>query len=69
MVAETKALHHLLPHLIPPVDRTYTVRFFHENTLMPRGDEVEGFDIQPDADRGSHTTRLVWDIFERSPFL
>ena len=28
VVANSKALHHLLPHLVPPIDRQYTVRFF-----------------------------------------
>jgi hypothetical protein len=50
IVAGTKALHHLLPNLIPPVDRTYTIRFFHENTLMPRGD-VQGSLSGPGRDR------------------
>ncbi len=28
LVANSKALHHLLPGLVPPIDRTYTLRFF-----------------------------------------
>ncbi len=28
MVAFTKAVHHLLPQLVPPMDRQYTLRFF-----------------------------------------
>jgi len=28
LVANSKALHHLLPGLIPPIDRNYTLRFF-----------------------------------------
>ncbi|HZD70881.1 MAG TPA: hypothetical protein VFA45_18895 [Actinomycetes bacterium] len=28
LVANSKALHHLLPDLIPPIDRTYTLMFF-----------------------------------------
>ena len=47
IVAGTKALHHLLPELIPPIDRTYTIRFFHENTLMPRGDEDAFREVYP----------------------
>jgi hypothetical protein len=47
IVAGTKALHHLLPDLIPPIDRTYTIRFFHENTLMPRGDEDAFKEVYP----------------------
>ncbi len=29
MIAFTKAIHHLLPRLVPPVDRQYTLRFFY----------------------------------------
>ena len=47
IVAGTKALHHLLPDLIPPIDRTYTIRFFHENTLMPKGDEHAFKEVYP----------------------
>jgi hypothetical protein len=47
VVAGTKALHHLLPDLIPPIDRTYTVRFFHENTLMNMGNEAAFKEIYP----------------------
>jgi hypothetical protein len=47
IVAGTKALHHLLPDLVPPIDRTYTIRFFHENTLMPRGDEDAFREVYP----------------------
>lgn len=28
LVAGTKVLHHLIPHLLPPIDRTYTAQFF-----------------------------------------
>jgi hypothetical protein len=30
LVANSKALHHFLPHMIPPIDRQYTVRFFKD---------------------------------------
>jgi len=32
LVAGSKALHHILPKLVPPVDREYTLRFFFGNT-------------------------------------
>ena len=35
LVAGTKVLHHVLPDLIPPVDRNYTLRFFGINTMLP----------------------------------
>jgi hypothetical protein len=47
IVAGSKALHHLLPDLVPPIDRTYTIRFFHEKTLMPRGDEDAFREVYP----------------------
>lgn len=28
VVANSKALHHILPELVPPIDRQYTIRFF-----------------------------------------
>jgi hypothetical protein len=30
IVANSKALHHLFPELIPPIDRQYTIRFFSQ---------------------------------------
>lgn len=47
IVTGTKALHHLLPDLVPPIDRTYTIRFFHENTTMSRGDEDAFREVYP----------------------
>jgi hypothetical protein len=44
LVAGTKALHPLLPllpDLVPPIDREYTVRFFLENKGAIQGDEVK----------------------------
>lgn len=32
LVANTKALHHLLPDLVPPVDRKYTLKFFFDDS-------------------------------------
>jgi hypothetical protein len=31
IVANSKALHHLFPEFIPPIDRQYTIRFFRES--------------------------------------
>ena len=35
LVANTKTLHHILPDLIPPVDRRYTLAYFGVNTMLP----------------------------------
>lgn len=34
LVAGTKVLHHLLPQLVPPIDRTYSLKMFYENTYL-----------------------------------
>ncbi len=36
LVANTKALHHILPDLIPPIDRNYTLKFFFDNTSVKK---------------------------------
>jgi len=35
LVANTKVLHHILPNLIPPIDRRYTLGFFGLNDQLP----------------------------------
>lgn len=47
IVAGSKALHHLLPDLVPPIDREYTIRFFLHNTTLSQGDEKAFRDIYP----------------------
>ena len=32
LVGNSKAMHHMLPNVIPPIDREYTLRFLHGNT-------------------------------------
>lgn len=46
LVAGSKALHHILPHLVPPVDRQYTLRFFFDNKRISRDleEQREQFD-------------------------
>lgn len=34
LVANSKALHHILPALVPPIDRTYTFNFFYDRTAL-----------------------------------
>jgi len=34
IVANSKALHHLLPSLIPPIDRTYTYNFLYNRNML-----------------------------------
>ncbi len=47
LVANTKALHHVLPDLVPPVDREYTLRFFYGQKGLARGDEATFLEIYP----------------------
>lgn len=49
IVAGSKALHHLLPNLIPPIDGEYTLRFFYNNrgTALNQGDENAFKEIYP----------------------
>jgi len=35
LVANTKVLHHILPELVPPVDRSYTLAYFGINKMLP----------------------------------
>ncbi|CNF00674.1 Uncharacterised protein [Mycobacterium tuberculosis] len=39
IVAGSKTLHHVLPDLVPPIDRQYTVRFFTGGTTLPTDDQ------------------------------
>jgi hypothetical protein len=39
-VPGTKALHHLLPDLVPPMDRAWTGAFFHWSTTAPQNAEA-----------------------------
>lgn len=39
IVANSKVLHHLLPRLIPPIDRTYTFNFFYNRDNLSIGEE------------------------------
>jgi hypothetical protein len=39
IVANTKALHHVLPDLIPPIDRTYTFNFFYSRAMLSISEE------------------------------
>lgn len=43
LVGVSKALHHLLPDLVPPIDRKYTLDFFYGNTNYSEKDQKEKF--------------------------
>ena len=44
LVANSKATHHFLPDLVPPVDRAYTLEFFFKRSDAPGG-VAETFDL------------------------
>jgi len=37
LVANSKAVHHFVPDLVPPIDRAYTLKFFFERSDLPGG--------------------------------
>ncbi len=49
IVAGSKALHHLLPNLVPPIDSEYTLKFFYDNrgTALNQGDSTAFREIYP----------------------
>jgi len=49
IVAGSKALHHLLPELVPPIDGKYTLRFFYgqRETGLNQGDRTAFLEIYP----------------------
>ncbi len=47
IVAGSKALHHVLPDLLPPIDREYTLRFFYHHTTLNQGAERAFKEIFP----------------------
>jgi hypothetical protein len=64
IVACSKAVHHLLPLLLPPIDREYTLRFFYNHKTISRGDRATFLEIFPcfqeiAATQGDHLAELV----------
>jgi len=47
IVAGSKALHHVLPELVPPIDREYTLRFFFNHKTLNQGDAAAFGEIYP----------------------
>jgi hypothetical protein len=43
LVANSKALHHVLPDLVPPIDRNYTLNFFLGRPYIRRGRDADYF--------------------------
>ena len=47
IVAGSKAHHHLLPELLPPIDREYTIRFFLHHTTLNQGGRLAFMELYP----------------------
>jgi len=47
IVAGSKALHHVLPDLVPPIDREYTIRFFFHHKSLSQGDRAAFHEMFP----------------------
>ena len=50
-MAGSKALHHVLPELVPPIDREYTLQFFYDNKMLQRGERQTFAEIFPQFHR------------------
>lgn len=59
IVSGSKALHHVLPDLIPPIDRQYTARFFFHHKTFNQGDRAAFFDMFPGFHRIARDGRDV----------
>ena len=69
IVAGSKMLHHLLPDLIPPIDRRYTFRFF-TGQMMVASDRAAFLSWFPQlADIGSRCRQPIRDALRREGFM
>lgn len=63
IVAGTKTLHHLLPDLVPPMDRAWTGAFFGWSVLDPQNNQsgimAEAFTALAEVARATQPSRLV----------
>ena len=61
--AGTKTLHHLLPDLVPPMDRAWTGAFFGWSVLDPQNNQsailAEAFTAFAEVARATQPSRLV----------
>lgn len=70
IVAGTKTLHHLLPELVPPMDRAWTGAFFRWSVLDPQNNQSrifgEAFEAFAEIARASQPSRLVGEGWRTS---
>jgi hypothetical protein len=71
IVAGTKTLHHVLPNLVPPMDRAWTGAFFGWSVLDPQNNQAlifrEAFEAFSEIARATHPSRLVGEEWRTSP--
>lgn len=70
IVAGSKALHHVLPDLVPPIDRQYTFQFFTGQKAVSSGDErafLEWFPYM--AEIGGRAATEIQEAVARGGFM
>jgi hypothetical protein len=70
VVAGTKALHHMLPDLVPPMDRAWTGSFFGWASLDPQNQQrpifMEAFAVFAEVARATKPSQLVGEKWRTS---
>jgi hypothetical protein len=70
IVAGSKFLHHLLPDLVPPIDRQYTFSFFTNQKMVSHGDRQAFLDWMPlFAEIGRSCHDEIRSVIERGGFM
>lgn len=70
IVAGSKFLHHLLPDLVPPIDREYTFSFFTNQKMVTHGDRQAFLDWMPlFAEIGRSCDDKIRSAIERGGFM
>jgi hypothetical protein len=70
IVAGSKALHHVLPDLVPPIDRQYTFQFFTGQRAVNTGDERAFLEWFPYlAEIGRRVRTEIDEALERGGFM
>jgi len=68
LVANSKTLHHLLPHLMPPIDREYTLQFMYGNKMYSN-DRLKFLEIYPRFYYiGQRCKSQIIEVINRTPF-
>ncbi len=70
IVAGSKALHHVLPDLVPPIDRQYTFQFFTGQKAVNSGDERAFLEWFPYlAQIGRRASTEIQEALDRGGFM